>query len=98
MILLCSMRICVYSTNFQDTTGMALAGLCCTVPMLFTAPMAMKLGQKIGKKEASSIGLIGAGVTYFILFILKLENMYLFLAGTVIAYIFLGIFNTLTWA
>ena len=98
MLLVGSMNIYVYSTYFQDTTGMALAGLCGTVPMLFTAPMAMKLGQKIGKKEASSIGLIGAGVTYFILFILKLENMYLFLAGTVIAYIFLGIFNTLTWA
>ena len=98
MLLVGSMNIYVYSTYFQDTTGMALAGLCGTVPMLFTAPMAMKLGQNIGKKEASSIGLIGAGVTYFILFILKLENMYLFLAGTVIAYIFLGIFNTLTWA
>ncbi len=98
MLLVGSMNIYVYSTYFQDTTGMALAGLCGTVPMLFTAPMAMKLGQNIGKKEASSIGLIGAGITYFILFILKLENMYLFLAGTVIAYIFLGIFNTLTWA
>ena len=98
MLLVGSMNIYVYSTYFQDTTGMALAGLCGTVPMLFTAPMSMKLGQNIGKKEASSIGLIGAGITYLILFLLKLENMYLFLAGTVIAYIFLGIFNTLTWA
>lgn len=98
MLLVGSMNIYVYSTYFQNTTGMALAGLCGTIPMLFTAPMAMKLGQNIGKKEASTIGLIGAAATYFVLFILKLENMYMFLAGTVVAYIFLGIFNTLTWA
>ena len=98
MILIGSMNAYVYRNYFEDSTGMQLAGLVTTVPMLFTAPMAMKLGQNIGKKEATVLGLLASGGMYFLLFILKVRNMYVFLAGTGIAYIFLGIFNTLTWA
>lgn len=98
MLLVGSMNAYIYQVYFQDRNGMALAGFAASLPMLVTAPVAMKLGQKIGKKEASTIGLIGAGITYFVLFLAKVENMYVFLAGTVVAYVFLGIFNTLTWA
>ncbi|MCW6702416.1 glycoside-pentoside-hexuronide (GPH):cation symporter [Anaerococcus sp. NML200537] len=98
MLLIGSMNAYVYGTYFGNSTGMQLAGLVTTLPMLVTAPTAMKLGQKIGKKEATIIGLFGSGAIYFILYVLKVKNMYVFLAGAGIAYVFLGIFNTLTWA
>lgn len=98
MILIGSMNAYVYRNYFENSTGMQLAGLVTTVPMLFTAPMAMKLGQKLGKKEATVIGLLGSGAIYFLLYLLKVKSMYIFLAGTGVAYVFLGIFNTLTWA
>ena len=98
MILIGSMNAYVYRNYFENSTGMQLAGLVTTVPMLFTAPMAMKLGQKLGKKEATVIGLLVSGAIYFLLYLLKVKSMYIFLAGTGVAYVFLGIFNTLTWA
>lgn len=98
MLLIGSMNAYVYGTYFGNSTGMQLAGLVTTLPMLVTAPTAMKLGQKIGKKEATIIGLFGSGAIYFILYVLKVKNMYVFLAGAGLAYVFLGIFNTLTWA
>lgn len=98
MILIGSMNAYVYRNYFENSTGMQLAGLVTTVPMLITAPIAMKLGQGMGKKEATVLGLFGAGAMYFLLYLLKVKNMYVFLAGTGMAYVFLGIFNTLTWA
>ena len=98
MLLIGSMNAYVYRNYFENSTGMQLAGLVTTVPMLFTAPMAMKLGQKIGKKEATVIGLITSGAIYLLLFLVKVKSMCVFLAGTALAYVFLGIFNTLTWA
>ncbi|MSS78432.1 MFS transporter [Anaerococcus sp. WCA-380-WT-2B] len=98
MLLIGSMNAYVYSTYFGDSTGIALAGLVTTLPMLITAPIAMELGKKIGKKEATVIGLLGSAAIFFILYLLKVKNMYIFLAGTGLAYVFLGIFNTLTWA
>ncbi|NVF12406.1 MFS transporter [Anaerococcus sp. AGMB00486] len=98
MLLIGSMNAYVYSTYFGDSTGIALAGLVTTLPMLITAPIAMKMGQKLGKKEATVIGLLGSAAIFFILYLLKVKNMYIFLAGTGLAYVFLGIFNTLTWA
>lgn len=98
MLLIGGMNAYVYRNYFGNSSGMQLAGLVTTVPMLITAPLAMKLGQKIGKKEATVIGLLGSGAIYFVLFMAKVESMYVFLAGTAISYVFLGIFNTLTWA
>lgn len=98
MLLIGSMNAYVYPTYFGDSTGIALAGLVTSLPMLVTAPIAMKMGQKLGKKEATVIGLLGSAAIFFLLFVLKVKNMYVFLAGTALAYIFLGIFNTLTWA
>lgn len=98
MILIGSMNAYVYRNYFENTTGMQLAGLVTTVPMLFTAPMAMKIGQKMGKKEATVLGLLVSGGIYLLLFLMKVRSMYVFLAGTGLAYVFLGIFNTLTWA
>ena len=98
MLLISAMNAYVYNVYFQNSAGMAYAGLTTTIPMLITAPIAMKLGQTIGKKEATTIGLFGSGLIYLIMYIVKVENMYVFLLGSALAYAFLGIFNTLTWA
>lgn len=98
MLLISAMNAYVYNVYFQNSAGMAYAGLTTTLPMLITAPIAMKLGQTIGKKEATTIGLFGSGLIYLIMYIVKVQNMYVFLLGSALAYAFLGIFNTLTWA
>lgn len=98
MLLISAMNAYVYNVYFQNSAGMAYVGLTTTIPMLITAPIAMKLGQTIGKKEATTIGLFGSGLIYLIMYIVKVENMYVFLLGSALAYAFLGIFNTLTWA
>lgn len=100
MLLISAMNAYVYNYNvyFQNAAGMAYAGLTTTIPMLITAPIAMKLGQTIVKKEATTIGLFGSGLIYLIIYIVKVENMYVFLLGSALAYAFLGIFNPLTWA
>lgn len=98
MLLVGTMNAYVYNVYFKNSSGMALAGLTTSLPMMITAPVAMQMGKKIGKKESATIGLIGSGLVYLLLFFTKVENMYVFLAGAAIAHMLLGIFNTLTWA
>lgn len=98
MLLVGSMNAYIFRVYFENGKGMALAGLFAQLPMLITAPTAMKLGQKWGKKEASTFGFLFAAAVYLLLYILKVKNMYVFLVATSFAYFGLGIFNTLTWA
>lgn len=98
LLLVMAMNAYVYNVYFKNSVGMSLAGLAMNLPVLLTAPIAMKLGQTVGKKEASTIGVLGSGLILLALFLLKVKNMYVFLFTNALAFMFLGIFNSLTWA
>ena len=65
---------------------------------LIVSPIASKLGQDIGKKETSVIGLSIGAVVYFLTYFLKPQNVFVFIFLASIAYAGLGMFNALVWA
>ncbi len=66
--------------------------------LLICAPTAVKIAQKIGKKELSTIAAIGGAASYLICFIVRPSNPFVYVAFAAVATICMGYFNTVVWA
>lgn len=66
--------------------------------LVIAAPFAPLLAKRFGKKEMASTAMLGAAVVYLLLFILKIHNMYVYIAIAALAYVGFGLFNTVIWA
>ena len=69
-----------------------------TESVSFAAPLGVPVSRRFGKKEASVAGMLFSGVVFAVMYVLKLQNMWLFLWLGAIGYLGLGFFNTVIWA
>ena len=84
---------------FGDARGISLFTLLSTlVILLVAAPLGVPVSRRFGKKEASVAGMLFSSVVFAVMYVLKLQNMWLFLWLGAIGYLGLGFFNTVIWA
>ena len=89
----------IYPDYFGDARGISLFTLLSTlVILLVAAPLGVPVSRRFGKKEASVAGMLFSGVVFAVMYVLKLQNMWLFLWLGAIGYLGLGFFNTVIWA
>lgn len=66
--------------------------------LVLSAPLAPLLAKRFGKKEMSSVAMVVAAALYFVLFVMKVRNMYVYIVIAALAYAGFGLFNTVIWA
>lgn len=93
-----SMNIYLYQDYFKNSSAMAVANVLQTVCVLLLAPFSGKITKKFGKKEAGSAAMLLAAVTYGIMFLLRIENAWVFCVFLFIANLDAQTFNLLVWA
>ena len=93
-----SMTVYLFSDYFGSAALLSLSSLAGFVPMLALAPLAGRLSARFGKKECSAVGVAIAAVLYGLLYLLRLQNPWIFIALTLAASVGMGFFNMVVWA
>lgn len=88
----------VFLDYFKDKTGISVMTVVGVVPTFILAPFVVSIARNIGKKEASAVGCIAAGITSFVLYFLHVENMWAFILISTLGYIGFGFFNLVIWS
>lgn len=99
MIMIQSMNNYIFPFYYNSSAGISLINFFNPLLSLLIAfPMASRLSAKFGKKEVSSVAMLLGAIIYGILFFLRPDNMYVFLAGVILAFVSMNIFNAVVWA
>lgn len=88
----------VYPITYGNAKMISLSTVLMTVGMSVAAIFAKPLSTKIGKAEISVLSNLFAGVTTLLLFFIKPESVYVYIALQSLSWIGLGIFAMVNWA
>lgn len=89
----------VFPNFYGNAQAQSAVSLVSSIAMLaICAPFASKLAAAFGKKELSVVSCFMGAVFFAVCLILKPENVWVYIAFYVLAYIGLGFFNTVIWA
>ncbi len=97
-LLTSTMTLYLFMDYFRNKEAMSLAGLLQTASTLLLAPFSAKIAAKIGKKEASGIGVLSSAIIFFLLFLLRIQNAWLYCGILFLANLGVGLFNLMIWA
>ena len=86
----------VYYNSASAQSMSAMAGSLCV--LVICAPFASRLAAKFGKKELSAVSCFFGAAVYVVCMIMKPANPMVYVVFYTLAYIGLGMFNTVIWA
>lgn len=98
MLLAQTMNVYLYQDYFRNTAAMSVANLLGTACTLILAPFAGPITRKFGKKEASSAALLLAAAVYGFLYMVRLQNPWIFCGVILLGNMGSGLFNLMIWA
>ena len=85
--------------NFYRNAGMqSVATLTMSVGMIVAATLARPLSDRFGKAEIGSVANIVAGVGCLLLFFIRPESVWVYIAFQTLSWIGLGVFSMVSWA
>lgn len=93
-----SMSNYVYPNFYGNAKAASAATVVMMATMVIAAAFAKPLANKIGKAEVSAIASLMATVVSVILFIMRPENVWVYVGMTAIGYLGLGMFSMVVWA
>lgn len=89
----------VFPVYYNSSSAQSMSSLVGSICMLvICAPFASKLAAKFGKKELSIVSCLFGAAIYAVCLIVKPANPMVYVAFYALAYIGLGMFNTVIWA
>ncbi len=98
MLLVQNFNNFLFADYFNNRVALSIAGLLGTVSTLLLAPFAGLLIARFGKRECSIVALLFAAAAYFIVFLLRLQNPWIFCAFSFLGGLGVGLFNLMVWA
>ncbi len=99
MLTMSGMNPYIFPNYFNNTTAQSMVALCSSLgTLLISAPLAPKLAAKYGKKELAIGGSLFGAASFLVCYIVHPENAWVYVAFYVVAYIGMGMFNTVVWA
>lgn len=86
--------------NYYKNVGAqsAVSLLASLAALAICAPLASKLSAKFGKKELSVVSCLFGAASFLACLLVHPENVWVYVAFCVVAYIGIGFFNTVIWA
>lgn len=88
----------IFPDYYHNPDAASLSSLLSNVAILVLAFFATPLAKRFGKREVSIVGTLFSAVAFIVCFLLRPENVWVFTAFYVMAYLGLGMFNTVIWA
>jgi len=88
----------VYPNYYNSPEAQSASTLVMMVGMLVAAVVAKPLGKKFGKAEVSVVSNIFAAVVNLVLFFVRPENVWTYVAMQALSWLGLGIFSMVSWA
>lgn len=89
----------IFPVYYASAKAQSMSSLAGSVAMLaICAPFASKIAAKIGKKELSIVSCAFGAVVYILCLVVKPSNPWVYVGFYTLAYIGLGMFNTVIWA
>ena len=83
---------------FKNARLLAIVNVIGVAGVLILAPFSSKITGKYGKKEVGAAGMLLAGVSYLVLFFLRVRSVPVFIAFFLVGTIGMGAFNLVIWA
>lgn len=93
-----SMNNYIYPNYYGNTTAQSASTLVMMVTMIIAAVVAKPVANKIGKAELSVISNICATVICIVLFFVRPQNVWVFVAMNALCWLGLGMFSMVCWA
>ena len=88
----------IFPDYYGNPDAVSLSSFLGNVAILALALVATPLSTRFGKQEISIAGMLLSTISFVICFLLRPDNVWVFTAFYVIAYLGLGVFNTVIWA
>ncbi len=93
-----SMANYVYPNFYGNTAAQSASTLIMMVAMIFAAVLAKPLANKIGKAEMSVIANVAATIVCLILYFMRPESVWVYVAMMGLCWLGLGMFSMVCWA
>lgn len=93
-----SMSNYIYPNYYGNTTAQSASTLIMMVAMILSAAVAKPVANKIGKAELSVISNAAAAVICVLLFFIRPQNVWSFVALNALCWLGLGMFSMVSWA
>lgn len=88
----------IFKDYFNNTLGLTAINAAGFLPALALAPAAVPLSRRFGKKELGIFAAVIGAVSYALLFLLRTENMWVYVALCIVGSLGFGLFNLIVWA
>ncbi len=88
----------IFKDYFSNTMGLTVMNAAGFVPALLLAPVAVPLARRFGKKELGIFASFLGTAAFAALFIMKTENMWVYVVINIVGLLGFGLFNLLIWA
>lgn len=97
-LFVATMAAYLWLYHFNDGALSGPAQLTTFLPGLLLSPIAARMAARFGKKEVLVVALFGAAAVYLVLFLLRIEDAWMFILLSFLAGFGLGFYNLLVWA
>lgn len=98
MLLVQNFNNFLFADYFNNKMALAAAGLLGTASTLLLAPFAGLLIARYGKRECSIVALLFAAAAYFVVFLMRVQNPWIFCVFSFLGGLGVGLFNLMVWA
>lgn len=88
----------LFADYFKDINALSMLSIISLPLTLVLAACIVKVADKFGKKEVSTIGMFITGSVFIICYVLKIKNSWTYVAFYSVATFFMNTFNMLIWA
>jgi GPH family glycoside/pentoside/hexuronide:cation symporter len=88
----------LFKDYFHNTTAMSISGMITLLNIVIVAPAIAPLSKKFGKKEMASGGLLVSSILNFLIFLMPIQNAFLFVVLNYIASLGYNLFYFTIWA
>lgn len=98
-LLIQAMNNYLYTEYFGSAGAISIVTIVNTALMLLVvAPLSVPISRRFGKKEASTAGVLLAGVIFLVLYFMHVQNVVVYIVLANVGMLGLGFFNTVIWA
>ena len=88
----------IYPNYYGNATAQSISTLAMGVGMIIAAAIAKPISKRIGKAELSTVSNLFAGVMGVITFIIRPQNVWVFVAMQCLCWFGIGVFTMISWA
>ena len=93
-----SMANYVYPNFYGNTTAQSASTITMVIAMLIAAALAKPVAVKFGKAEVSVVSNVLAALVCFVVFIIRPENVWVYVALMTVCWLGLGMFSMVNWS